>query len=105
MSLPNITPKNTAISSIHDSSGRSKIEVIIIIAAILIFVSIVVAFVMIRLNSHSRIEKLCLRYEEENTLPPNSCECAAKLYHNWEVSYDWMDACEILENKKQESLN
>lgn len=41
----------------------------------------------------------CLESERGGHIKPGSCQCASELFDDFSHSYDWMDACDILENK------
>jgi hypothetical protein len=43
----------------------------------------------------------CEDYQRQGSLKVGTCDCVAKLYHDkWSESYDWIDACAILEATK-----
>jgi len=44
-------------------------------------------------------KSLCIQYEKDGSIPKGSCECAAKLFPDFNKSYDWIDSCGILEAK------
>lgn len=46
-------------------------------------------------------EQTCRQYEEQGSIAPGSCSCAEKIYDTWDESYDWMDACAILESREK----
>jgi len=42
----------------------------------------------------------CVESEAGGYIPKGSCECAKKLFPDFSHSYDWMDACDILNSRK-----
>ena len=42
----------------------------------------------------------CLEYERVGSIQVGSCACAKELFPDFSKSYDWMDACDILESRK-----
>lgn len=46
-------------------------------------------------------KNLCYEYEAKGYLPANSCYCSTQLFDTWDKSYNWIDACEILEARKK----
>lgn len=47
------------------------------------------------------LKEQCYSYERQGALKPGSCDCAERIYKTWEESYDWMDACMILQSRTQ----
>jgi len=76
--------------------------------AITIFVIVVLtSFILLAilktrsLSDRSGItESNCRTMEAEGHLPKNSCDCTEQIFNDWDHSYDWMDACQIMESKK-----
>lgn len=64
-----------------------------------IFIYFVIYLFGTRINHEQVVERQCRDYESQGVIPVNSCDCTEKLFDSWEKSYDWMDACKILENK------
>ena len=46
-------------------------------------------------------EENCRMYERAGVIPVRSCSCSEQLFDRWSHSYDWMDACAILEARKR----
>lgn len=46
-------------------------------------------------------EKNCRENEEAGYIPPGSCACSEQLFTSWDRSYNWMDACAIVEAKQR----
>ena len=43
----------------------------------------------------------CEEYERSKIIPAGSCNCTDKLFDHFSYSYDWMDACKIVEAKER----
>ncbi len=43
----------------------------------------------------------CMEYEMAGVIKRGSCACTEKLFDNFSHSYDWIDACAILEAKSK----
>ena len=69
----------------------------------LLLVSLFASLVIFHETNNNSMRKIawstCLETERSGHIKPGSCQCASKLFDKFEESYDWMDACDILENK------
>jgi len=78
-----------------------KIAIAIFVIVILsIFILLTISRTKPLLSVLKITENKCRTMEAEGHLPKNSCDCTEQIFNDWDHSYDWMDACEIMESKK-----
>jgi len=69
----------------------------------LLLVSLFASPVIFHETNNNSMRKIawstCLETERSGHIKPGSCQCASELFDDFSHSYDWMDACDILENK------
>jgi hypothetical protein len=75
-----------------------QIFVLAIIIIIILALTSGIISANIKLGANSS-ERLCYEYEHRGYLPANSCYCSTQLFDSWDKSYNWIDACKVLEAK------
>lgn len=72
---------------------RAGITLLLVLTALATLLSVAIK----PTYAEDQIKTQCLEYERDGYIPSNSCACTEILFPSWSVSYNWMDACEILE--------
>jgi hypothetical protein len=72
----------------------------ILIGFFIIFIFLVMSFSLVFINIFNqsydqRTFKQCVEMEQKGYIEPGSCDCADRLFPDFNRSYDWMDACKI----------
>ena len=77
-----------------------KIALLILICWFTLILSIPLIFILKDYSDYiesNRLKNQCREYELIGTIKNGNCACAEKIFPNFSHSYDWMDACAILE--------
>lgn len=78
-----------------------ELATIIVAAATVVATTIGTAANIHLPNQDEIYENNCRQYEAQGVIKPGSCDCSEKLFDHWSHSYDWMDACAIVESKER----
>lgn len=77
-------------------------RIIILIAICILLITILISTFHTTATAHEdTILNLCYQYETDGVIERGNCDCAKKLFPDFTHSYDWMDACHVLESKSR----
>lgn len=78
-----------------------KATIAIIIGSLTLVMTVAIFLRLLTLMPKDNELEKCQSYERAGVLDQGSCKCVEKLFPNdWGSSYDWKDACAIIEAHK-----